>query len=268
MEENMEKKNNKTVGKTIIIVVLLVVFLGIGYLLGTNKTLDVFGGGKSDIKENGSSTNSDNTTNTSNDFTPVEVDNMIEHLFKSVSTNMAPLSSTENSLKSNEMSDEYKGIIAANNFIDKIVMTGSGAEVDEKDVEYAYNSIFGVGAYASGQKIYVSCGNWVYDPSQKKYTTTSYGCGGTSRQLYHEVVINAEKNSNQIKITTASAFVDGNDDTITSGGLSGTVESIIGSSNYDDIDPYIKSHPEKFEQYVYTFEKQDYNYIYVEVKRK
>lgn len=76
----------------------------------------------------------------------------------------------------------------------------------EADVQYVYDSIFGAGTYKPGQTIYTGCGNYTYDSAKKEYITNQDGCGGTSAQTAFEKIVRAQRNSNNLKITTGVIF--------------------------------------------------------------
>ena len=271
MEENMEKKKNKTVGKTIIIVLLLVVFLGIGYILGTNKILDVFGGGKSDIKVDNTSTDNkktnDNSTIKANTLT---VDIMMESLVDRVYTGSFGLKGK----KVSEMDDSEKGAIAAAYYEKAAQVNPKDGlnHISKEDVRYGYDSIFGAGTYQDGQNIYSSCGSYNYNSTTSEYVQSAGGCGGTSAERTVYKAVKATKTDKVLAITVGVLYVSGSDDKVykdfeKTKTLGSTISEYLGADDgFQDM--YAKQHIENnvdsSELYTYSFEIDNngfYKYI-------
>lgn len=204
-------------------------------------------------------------------FKEIKVDNLIEALYhKTTANTITGIDSTlygTKKLSVDDMSDEYKGLIAEKNYSSYI--TGEYTYyVTEATVRYAYDSIFGAGSYKSGQKLYSNCYNFAYNSNGYYEDKSGSGCGGTSASDVYPVIIKAEKNDKYLKVTSAFVFRDKenlyrdyNDLENTKNTL-GTLKTLIGEeykntveySSNDKIFDYVKKNQDSLEQYTKTFE--------------
>lgn len=281
---NEEKKNKKggSVLKIFLILILLVVFAVAGW----------FGNeyyGKYINKTKTKSTSLSKKQNDENDkYEKIDVDSMINKLYEN--TKPSGLGPDEvlyksKGMKVSEMDDNYKSRIAFKNFYRYFVKTSDGSFVDEKDVQYAYESIFGVGTFKSGQDVYNGCkGNLNYDTTKKRYTMDHGGCGGSTGISVIDAILEVNKNNKEMKIDVGVVFANGEtqslyktyDDLVNKTNAIGTIKDLIGEDYVNTVEyssdikikDYIIKNADKLQQYTYTFE-MDKNgfYKYVEVKR-
>ena len=229
----------------------------------------------------GTKCDSDMPKGENDSYKEIEVDNLIEALYNrttaSTITGIDSTFYTTKKLSVDEMTDEYKGLIAEKNYLSYV--TGQYTYyVDESSVRYAYDSIFGAGTYKEGQKIYSNCYDFSYNNAGYYEDKSGGGCGGTTASGVYPVIIKAEKNSKYLKITSAFVFrnkedlyKDYNDLENTKNSL-GTLKSLIGEdykntveySSNDKIFDYVKKNQDSLEQYTKTFEIDEngfYKYI-------
>ena len=255
-----EKKEKKEKGLssrfvvTIAIILLFGVFVGFGFAIGGVKILN------SNCNNVVTKTAADKVdTKDSAQYTDIPLDNMIQSLYertKAVSFGIDRTRYANKKLLVSEMSDEYKGLIAANYFMrfDDFHSFDVSHHLKESDVRYAYESLFGVNSYTSGQTIYTGCGNYTYNVEKREYVTNQDGCGGTSAQVAFEKTIKAEKSIDGLKITTGVIFA-------TPEGYFKSYEDMDDPSkafNYTGVpngeDEYILSNRNNVQQITYTFE--------------
>ncbi len=257
MAKEKEKKDKNNFGGKLLVTVLIVllfgVFLGFGFALGGVNIINKV---KSDDDVVTTGTDKVDTKDNAK-YTEIPVDSMIENLYertKAISIGIDKTRYTNKKLLVSEMSDEYKGLIAANYFYkyDKFIPLGGSNykhTIDEQAVKYGYDSIFGAGTYKTGQPIYTGCGNYTYDSARNEYFTNQDGCGGTSAQAAIEEILKAEKNAKELKVTTVVYYASQE-------GSFKTFEDMTSSSNaitnYEE--GYALKNKDSLQQITYTFE--------------
>ena len=179
-------------------------------------------------------------------------------------------------LSVDDMTDEYKGLIAEKNYASYI--SDYGYTVSEDSVRYAYDSIFGAGTYKTGQKIYSNCFNFTYNNAGYYEDKQGGGCGGTTASDVYPLIIKAEKNNKYLKVTAAYVFRNKENlyksysDLENTSNTLGTLKTLIGEnykntveySSNDKIFDYVKKNQDSLEQYTKTFEIDDngfYKYV-------
>jgi len=249
-----EKKERKVSSKqrvTILVVLLFGVFLGFGFALGGTSIIN-----KVEKERSVTKTSTDKVeTNDQATYTEIPVDNLIKNLYERtkpliVGAGVDKTKYTSKKLLVSEMSDEYKGLIAAHYFMysNGYHYYNNAEHISEIDVQYGYDSIFGAGTYKEGQTIYTGCGDYTYDVATKEYLGQS-GCGGTSAQAAIEEILKAEKNAKELKVTTVVYYASQD-------GSFKTYEDMTSSSNaitnYEE--GYALKNKDSLQQITYTFE--------------
>lgn len=277
----------KKVLLTILILLLLIGSCIIGGFLG-NKFFQFEKNIENKVKNNKSNTS--NKTNKSDDYKEIEVDSLITDLYNSV---ISPTFCVDDvmykskGMKVEEFSERYKNLIASNSYNNMIINENTGNNVkyivEEKYVKYGYEKVFGKGSYTSGQKIATLCqSNFKYDSEKKIYTEEGGGCGGTCVTIVRTSIVKTLKNSKNLKIVVANAFLEPemNGDVVTGKDLIykdidkkyliGEEKEVLGEEfvnemyKTDSLQKYVDNNKDNLQQYTYTFELDDngfYKYI-------
>lgn len=212
-------------------------------------------------KESGK-TSSSEKTNDSDEYESVKIGTLVKGLYES--TKPGGLGPDEvvyksKGMKTSEMDSVYKDRIAYQKFHGYFIGTGENSFVDAEKVKYAYESIFGEDTFTIGQDVQCVCngkGKLIYNADNKTYRMGPTGCGGATMMFVNDKVINAEKNSNTLRITVAVAFYN-----TENGNIYKTYDDLINKTNeigkiadYNSIDEYVSKNSDKLQQYTYTFE--------------
>ena len=273
-KDNVNQKKSNPILVTILIVLLLIVFTGIGYGLGGVKTVEKVTGSSNGTSD--SNTVVDDSDDSAAGYVTIDVDVLTENLISRVGLNALQALKTDDfdysGKKVSDFSDREKGLFAFTYYYNKGLNTGNEFTVSENDVKYAYDSIFGAGSYKSGQDILGVCDGklkFTYNGDRHNYVSGSPACGGTSTVALYEKIVNIQRSSSELKITTAIAVYNMETSSIyksvadmKNSNAIDTIENIIGEeytnsvsySSDDKIYDYIKNNSDSLQQYTYTFE--------------
>ena len=272
--------------KVLLIILIVLLLIGsciIGGFLG-NKFFQFENNIENKIKNNKSTTS--NKTNESDDYKEIEVDSLITDLYNSV---ISPTFCVDDviykskGMKVEEFSEGYKNLIASKSYDHLITHEDMGNVVkhtiEEKDVKYGYEKVFGKGSYTSGQKIEGICHpNFTYNSDKKIYTEEGDGCGGTCATIVRTSIVKALKNSKNLKIVVANAFLEPELDgssvkvykDIDKKYLIGEEKEVLDEEftnemyKTDSLQKYVDNNKDNLQQYTYTFALDDngfYKYI-------
>ena len=264
----MEEKKKGNSGLIILVVILLVACVGMGCFIFINKD-------KLMSKENNETI--EKTEKDINENKDLDInDTLVETLYKMTRSDLdkceyetQPLliENVGDKLTLDNMNDNYKGIIIYD-YVEK------NKEISEEEMKKAYEKIFGPNTYKVMNKInFNAVGNINYDSANKKYIldfnpNEPWGC---VTHLYNkEKVINATKNDDTIKITTAYIFNCSFSTELCkdSKGNEKMEQTMSISEDSNKILDFIEEHKNELHQLTYTFKKaEDGNYYYSEVER-
>ena len=176
-----------------------------------------------------------------------------------------------------DMSDEYKFAIATNTkdvnitAINPADTEGNTGYIDEKDVKDAYERLFGPGTYHEINSFKYGCADMSYDATNRRYVTSSQGCGLALIPVEtYEEIISAQKTNDTLTVVTAVAYYDSSagklykDSNLTED----TSQTTNTNLTEEEIQNYITSYKDNLKQYTYTFQMgNDGFYYYVGVER-
>lgn len=262
--------DNKKVNIVLIIfvMVLLLICVGMGIFIFMNKDKK---GEKEEQNQNEQVEKIDQT----DEVTELDInDTLVQSLYKMTQSEYdkcgylnQPLSleNVGDKLNSYNMTDDYKGKI----IYDYVLPS---KEISEDNMKKAYEKVFGPNTYKVMNTIYFhALGNINYDSNNKKYILTfepeeTWPC---VTHLYNkEVIINAVKNKNSIKITTAYVFNGHFKLDLYKDPKEKEPLGVAMSLSDEEAISYIKEHKDELHQLTYTFTKaDDKNYYYSEVER-
>ena len=252
----MEKNSsNNSIFYIIIILILIIGLVGMGYYTfmfkSNNSSLN------SDIKN--TSDNSNENSNT-NDVEEINVnDPYIKFLYSYVYGYNKAFNLPKNS--ASELSDLEKTKLAANFYNKTTSFNGTEYVLEENDVKYYYELIFGENTYHHMDEVSFECGT-------AKYNGTNYsapgGCGGVATISPYDSIIEATRNNDKIEITAALVYIL--EDNKYHKGLDNIP---LGDYTGNDINnaseaakEFINNNKDKLTKYIYTFTKKGLFYYY------
>lgn len=164
--------------------------------------------------------------------------------------------------KVKDMSEEYKFAIATNTkdiSITEIIPvddTNNTGYIAEEDVKEAYERLFGPRTYHEINTFKYGCVDMSYDSTNKRYVTTSQGCGiaMTPVEVYEEIM-SATKENNKLTVITAVAFFDSSVGKLYRDSALTEQTSLTTNPNLteEEIREYIPRNKDSLTQYTYTF---------------
>lgn len=260
----MEKKKKNNASLIIVISALLLIVIGMVFFVYANR-----GGTKSNHNAK-SSTKSDEINDLDIHGPFVEsifVKTQSEFNQCGYATQPLLLENVGDLLTKNNMSDDYKGLLAFD-YVTK------NKEISEDEMKKAFEEVFGENTYQAMNVInFDALGSINYDASSKKYTMTfdpndSWGC---VTHLYNkEKIITAYKFKDSIQITTAYVF---NGDFSTELFKDAKSTEPLGvsmsiSSEESKVLDYIDQHQDELHHLTYSFDKaENGNYYFSSVER-
>jgi len=150
-----------------------------------------------------------------------------------------------------KMSDHYKFTLASK------LIKGDLKYIEEKDMKIAFNNLYGKNKYKSVPNVVIGCIPYTYDNVNKRYVTEVMGCGGTSSFSVNELVLKSYTENGVYKIVTVVSYEDAG---VFYKDLN--LKNIISNTATFDIQTYMKNNSLNLEQYTYSFETENGNYIY------
>ncbi len=249
-----EKKKNK--GIVIVIVIFIVIILSLtGYILMDKGVIpNVF-----ESKEEEKST-TEKKDDKEKEVVEIDINNEnIKQLFYNVHDHFLIGMPMDKFIYENQksmveqMEENYKFKLAANIFYNQITKysteNGYAEEIEEEKVKSAYEQVFGPNTYQQVKAFNLSCGDYTYDSTTKKYVNPQTGCGGTSPLFAQENIIQVLKYQDKIEITSAFVFQEGNTlykDIYKKDKIMDVEENI-------NLTSYINQNKENLSQITYTF---------------
>lgn len=139
-------------------------------------------------------------------------------------------------------------------------------QLDEEYVKSAMDLVFGKGNYNKTDSVPYLCGTLFWNDSKKVYYSENLGCGGRLGTASAEVIIKAEKFDDRIEISSAVGYSLVEDTIYKDFDFEEKVSDKINVSGRE-LEEFVKSNPNKFYNYKYTFKLNDsgfYNYYSIE----
>lgn len=155
-----------------------------------------------------------------------------------------------------KMSDYYKFSLAVK------LIENENSYYDEGEIKTAFENLFGKNTYKLVSDITIGCMPHKYDSVNKRYIPQTFGCGGASTFAVHQEIYNVKSEGGVYKITTLVVY--SNHDGYYKDAK--TTKLISKDDNFD-IKSYMNNNKDFIEQYTYTFNIVDGNYIYKGVSR-
>ena len=154
------------------------------------------------------------------------------------------------------MSDSYKFSLAVK------LIENENSYYDEGEIKTAFENLFGKNTYKVVSDITIGCMPHKYDSVNKRYVPQIFGCGGDSTFGVHQEIYNVKSEGGVYKITTLVVY--SNHDGYYK---DAKTTNLISKDDNFDLKSYMNNNKDLIEQYTYTFNIVDGNYIYKGVSR-
>ena len=254
LEEKVERNTKHIWWLTIVMVVLLVAAALGGYLAGASRIANEV------VEKNG---NIEEKTNEETvDFTIEEATKYINYIYPN---SIGPADTIFNvkSIKAENLSVPEKL-----NYIGKYLYSKQQTSEDysysylaENDVKKIMEEVYGPNTYKR-EKFSLGCGSYEYNESEGRFAART-GCGGTTATLVNNIVIDFKTTKNNLEITTAYAFHNGENNKIYKD-YNKTIElgEYSGQNVEDYLANYIRENKDNLNHITYIFESEDGNNYY------
>lgn len=262
MDTSEKNKNSK--GLVVLVVVLFIAIIGLVAYIGYDKILNkdekVI---NHEINKKGN--NEEKLQNAKIEDIDINNEKIIELFTNSHAFGLIGIDANiynRDQLNLEEMTDDYKMMLAARLYNDKIETTEYSSEVKEEYVKNAYEKIFGPNTYTKKNEIKSGCQIYKYDENTKSYKAGPAGCGGATTSNVYEEIIKATKYDDRIEITSAAVFTVENTLYKDYNNTQKLGELLVSDLERSKMKEYVIKNKDNLEKYTYTYKLNDDGFYY------